>query len=75
MTEEINIFEKCKYWYYSDKRETGIMVSMGKEEDGTPIASICDKYGKIKPALQDIPFLIEMLERLIMDEMSMRKTI
>lgn len=63
MSEEV--FEECKFWYYSEQKQTGITVSISQREKGSPNISICDKHGKIEPALQDVPVLIEMLERLL----------
>ena len=67
MTEEIKekqIYEERRYWYYSEQKQTEIVVSISKDEEGENI-SIYDKYGRLEPALQDVPFLISMLQRLL----------
>ena len=64
MTEEKQIFEECKYWYYSEQKQTEVVVSICKDEEGENV-SIYDKYGRMEPALQDIPILIDMLKRLL----------
>ena len=64
MTED-EILKTPKYWYYSKQRQTGIMVSIIQGEKGDLNVSIRDKYGKIEPAFQDVPVLIEMLKRLL----------
>ena len=63
MNNRKQIFEE-RIFYYSKQRQTGIMASITRDEDGAYI-TIVDDCGKIKPSLQDVPVLIEMLKRLL----------
>ena len=63
------IFEERTLSYYSEQKQTGIIVSISQEADGVPSIKIRDKYGRIEPDLQDIPVLINMLVRISHSEL------
>lgn len=60
MTEEINIFEEHRYWYYSEFKKMEISVSTYKSDEGE-IVAIYDKHERLELAIQDVPELITAL--------------
>lgn len=72
MNIDDSIFEEQKLWFYSEQKQTEIVVSVCNDEEGKNI-SIYDKHGIVEPALQDIPRLIELLKRLWQSELNKSK--